>query len=90
MDNLKIYAKSERDLNALISTVSYFSSDIDMTINVNKSPKLVVMREKVVSSEGYSLVNVGTIPNLNGLDRYKYLGIFHHKPKIDILMNHFL
>jgi len=78
MDDLKLYAKSERDLNALISTVSLFNGDIGMTINVNKSAKLVVRRGKVVSPEGYSLVNVGTIPYLNNSDGYKYLGIFQH------------
>ena len=30
----------------------------------------------MVSSEGDSLINVGTIPNLNISDGYKYLGIF--------------
>ena len=59
----------------LISTVSLFSSDIGMTINVTRSAKLVVKKGKVVSSEGYSLINVGTIPNLNISDGYKYLGI---------------
>ena len=48
-----------------------------MTINVNKSAKLVVRRGKVVSSEGYSLVNVGTIPYLNNSSIWEIFSIFY-------------
>ena len=58
MDDLKLYAKCERDLNALITTVSLFSIDIGMTINMTKSAMLLVKRGKLVSPEVYSLSSV--------------------------------
>ena len=76
MDDLKLYAKSERDLNALITTVSLFSSDIGMTINMTKSAMLLVKRGKVASSEVYSLSNVGSMPYVDVSEGYKYLGVF--------------
>ena len=48
MDDLKLYTKNERDLNSLMSTVYLFSSDIGMTINVDKSAKLIVSRGKLL------------------------------------------
>jgi len=45
VDDFKLYARIERDLNFLVTTVSLFSNDIGMRINVTKSAKLVIHLE---------------------------------------------
>ena len=65
MDDLKLYAKNERDLNSLISTVYLFSNDIGMRINVEKSAKLIVSRDSVVSSADFELNSLGAIKDVH-------------------------
>jgi len=42
MDDLKLYAKKENNLESLISTVHLSSVGVGMTINLNKTARLVV------------------------------------------------
>ena len=76
MDDLKLYAKSERDLNALITTVPLFSNDNGMTINMTKSAMLLVKRGKLVLPEVYSLSSVKSMPYVDVSEGNKYLGVF--------------
>jgi len=59
MDDLKLYAKKENDLDSIISTVHLFSVDIGMTINLNKSARLIVSRGKVVETSGVDINGLG-------------------------------
>ena len=55
MDDLKIFAKSEREINGLISTVQILSNDIGMEFGIKKCGVLVLKRGTVVSSEGVEI-----------------------------------
>ena len=51
MDDLKIFAKSEREVNGLVSTVQILSNDIGMEFGIKKCGALVMKRGKVVAYE---------------------------------------
>ncbi|XP_055368950.1 uncharacterized protein LOC129604859 [Betta splendens] len=72
MDDIKLYAKSERDIDSLIHTTSIYSSDIGMSFGLEKCGRMVTKRGKVIHTEGVSLPE-GTIADIE--DNYKYLGI---------------
>ena len=55
MDDLKIFAKSERGINGLISTVQILSDDIGMKFGIKKCGGLVLKRGTLVSSEGVEM-----------------------------------
>ena len=46
MGNLKLFAKDEREINGLLSTVQLFSSDIRMEFGIQNCEGLVMKREK--------------------------------------------
>ena len=48
MDGLKLYAKSERELNSLIQTMRIFSDDVGMVFGLDKCAVLVLKRGKMV------------------------------------------
>ena len=52
MDDLKLYAKSEKELNSLIQTVRMFSDDVGMVFGLEKCAVLVLKRGKMVRTEG--------------------------------------
>lgn len=72
MDDIKLYAKSERDIDSLIHTTRIYSTDIGMSFGLEKCSRMVTKRGKVVHTEGVSLPE-GTIADVE--DSYKYLGI---------------
>ena len=74
MDDLKIFAKSEREINGLISTVQISSNDIGMEFGMKKCGVPVLKRGTVVSSEGVEMPDGERIKEVekNG---YRYLGI---------------
>ena len=56
MDDLKIFAKSEREVNGLVSTVQILSNDIgniwnNLIFGIKKCGALVMKRGKVVAYE---------------------------------------
>ena len=51
MDDLKIFAKSEREVNGLVSTVQILSNDTGMEFGIKKCGALVMKRGKVVAYE---------------------------------------
>uniref|UniRef100_A0A3B4BAA2 Uncharacterized protein n=1 Tax=Periophthalmus magnuspinnatus TaxID=409849 RepID=A0A3B4BAA2_9GOBI len=69
MDDIKLYAKNERDIDSLIHTTRIYRTDIGMSFGLEKCSWMVTKRGKVVHTKGVSLPE-GTIA-----DRYKYLGI---------------
>ena len=74
MDDLKIYGKSEREINSLVSTVELFSTDVGMEFGTKKCGTLVLKRGKVVGSDGLELPSGEKIQNVEE-GGYKYLGI---------------
>ena len=46
MDDLKLYAKSEKDLESLIQIVRIFSEDIGMEFGLDKCAILIMMKGK--------------------------------------------
>ena len=55
MDDLKIYGKSEREINGLVSTVEIFSNNIGMEFGAKKCGTLILKRGNVVTREGLEL-----------------------------------
>ena len=74
MDDLKIYGKNEREVNALVSTIELFSTDIGMEFGTKKCGTLVLKRGKVVKSDVLELRSGEQIKKVEE-DGYKYLGI---------------
>uniref|UniRef100_A0A096LTJ7 Reverse transcriptase domain-containing protein n=1 Tax=Poecilia formosa TaxID=48698 RepID=A0A096LTJ7_POEFO len=72
MDDIKLYAKSERDIDSLIHTTRIYSTDIGMSFGLEKCGRMVTKRGKVIHTEGVSLPE-RTIADIE--DSYKYLGI---------------
>ena len=72
MDDIKLYAKNEQDIDSLIHLTRVFSSDIGMTFGLAKCGRLIVNRGKVKSTCGISLPE-GQIDDVD--ESYKYLGI---------------
>ena len=47
MDELKLYGKSENEIERLVSTVEVFSQDIGMEIGVKKCDMITMNKRKV-------------------------------------------
>ena len=82
IDDLKLFAKDENEIDSLVTTVNVFSEDIGMMFGVQKCGVVVMKRGKVVSSDGIQLPNGETIKSV-GEEGYKYLGML----EIDEIMN---
>ena len=82
MDDLKLYAKSERELDSLIQTVRIFSDDVGMVFGLGKCAVLVLKRGRMVRTEGIELPNGKRMKEIN-LAGYKYLGVL----QLDSIMN---
>ena len=74
MDDLKIYAKSEREINGLVSIIQILSNDIGMEFGIKKCGVLVLKRGKVVSPERVEMPGGEKIKEIEK-NRYNYLGI---------------
>jgi hypothetical protein len=74
MDDLKLYGKPKRELEALVSTVRVFTSDIKMRFGLQKCATLVMKRGKKVEDEGIKMPDGQMMEDL-GEGSYKYLGI---------------
>ena len=55
MDDLKLYAKTEEELDSLVQTVRVFSEDIGMKFSIEKCSMLVMKRGKKFKSDGIKL-----------------------------------
>ena len=82
MDNLKLYAKSERKLDLFIQTTRTFSDDDSMVFGLEKCAVLVVKRGKIVRREGIQLPDELHIGEVN-LNKYKYLEVL----QLELIMN---
>ena len=74
-DNIKLFAKNEKELETLIHTVRIYSQDIGMEFGIEKCTMPKMNCRKRHMSEGMDLPNQEKIRMLREEEMYKYLGI---------------
>ena len=74
MDDLKLYGKSEEQIDSLVRTVHIVSTDIGMEFGYRKCGLLILKRGKIVRNQGIELPNGETMKEVEQ-EGYKYLGI---------------
>ena len=75
MDEIKLFAKNEKELETLIHTVIIFSQDIGMEFGIEKCAMLVMKSGKRHMTDGIELPNYDKIKTHGENETYKYLGI---------------
>ena len=78
MDDLKLYRKTNKDLDSLIQTVRIFSFVICMEFGIENCNILILKRSKDKSWD-LILPNDFEISSLKESENYKYLGILDAK-----------
>ena len=74
MDDLKLFSKSEEQMDTIVRTVHVFSTDTGMAFEMKKCGILIIQRGKVVRCEGIKLPNCEVIKEVEK-EGYTYLGI---------------
>ena len=75
MDDIKLFAKNEKELETIIHTVRIYSWDIGMEFVIEKCAMLVRKSCKRQLNDGMELPNQEKIETLEENETYKYLGI---------------
>ena len=75
MDDLKLIAKSEEELQKQIQTVKIFSDDIHMAFGLEKCAKVTFKRGKLIQTQNLMIDAIQEIQELEQGKAYKYLGI---------------
>ena len=75
MDDIKLFAKNEKELETLIHTVRIFSQDIGMEFGIEKCALLILKGGKRHLTDGIELPNQDKIRTLAENETKKYLGI---------------
>ena len=75
MDDIKPFAKNEKELETLIHLVRIYSRDIGMEFGIEKCAMLVMKSGKRYLTDGMELPNKDKIKMLAENETYKYLGI---------------
>ena len=75
MDDIKLFAKNEKELETLIHTVRIYSRDIGMEFGIEMCVMLVMKSGKRQLTDGMELPNKDKIKTLAENETYKYLGI---------------
>ena len=74
MDDLKLFSKSEEQMDTLVRTVHVFNTDIGMEFVMKKRGIITIKREKVVKREGIKPPNCGVMKEIEK-EGYTYLDI---------------
>ena len=74
MDDIKLFAKNERELESLIHAVRIYSQDIGMEFGIEKCAMLVMKSGKRHMTHGMELPNHDRIRTFEDNETYKYLG----------------
>ena len=75
MDDIKLFAKNEKELKTLIHIIRIYSQDIGMEFGIEKCAKVVIKSGKRHMTDGMELSNQDKIRKLGENETYKYLGI---------------
>ena len=75
MDDLKLFAKDDKDLEGMLLTVKKFSDDIGMTFGLDKCAKATFKRGKLTQTTSLELDRSTIIKDLEQEELYKYLGV---------------
>ena len=75
IDNIKLFAKGEKELETQIQTVRIYSYDAGMEFGIEKCAMLVMKSGKRHMTEGIKLPNQVVIWMLGEKETYKYSGI---------------
>ena len=75
MDDIKLFAKNEKELETLIHTVWIYSQNIGMEFGIEKCALLVMKSGKRHLTDGIEVPNQDKIRTLAENETYKYLGI---------------
>ena len=75
MDDLKLIAKSEEELQKQIQTVKTFSDDVHMAFGIEKYAKVTVKRGKLIQAQNLMIDAAREIQELEQGKTNKYLGI---------------
>ena len=75
MDDIKLFANEEKELETQIHTVRIHSQDIGMEFSIEKCALLVMKSGKRHLTDGIELPNQDKIKTLAENETYKYLGI---------------
>ena len=75
MDDIKLFAKNEKELETLIHAVRIYSQDIGMEFGIEKCVMLVMKSGKQHLTDRMELPNQDKVRTLREKETYKYLGI---------------
>ena len=75
MDDIKLFAKNEKEVEIPIHAVRIYSQDIGMEFGIEKCAMLVMKSGKRQMTDGMELQNHDKIRTLEENETYKYLGI---------------
>ena len=75
MNDIKLFAKNEKELETLIHAVKIYSKDIRIESGIEKCAMLVMKSGKRYLTDGMELPNHDKIRTLGEKETYKYLGI---------------
>ena len=75
MDDIKLIAKNEKELETLIPLVRIYSQDIGMEFVREKCVMLIIKSRKGYRAEGIEQKNQNKIRTLGEMETYKYLRI---------------
>jgi len=88
MDDLKTYAKNDKEQTGILHTVKTFSDDIRMEFGLEKCAKATFKKGKLTNSQNIQIDIDTTIKELDPEDSYKYLGINEGDGIQHAMMNH--
>ena len=80
MDDIRLFAKNEKELETLIHTIRIYSQDIGMEFGIEKCVMLIMKSGKWHMTDGVELLNHDRIRTLEENETYKYLGILEADP----------
>ena len=75
LDDIKLFAKNEKELETLLQIVRIYSQDIRMEFGIEKCAMLVMKSSKQHMTKRVELPNQVVIRTFGEKDTYKYLGI---------------
>ena len=95
MDDLKLFGKSDDQIDSLVETLFTFGEDISMEFGLKKCGEVILKKGKLVKFDGIHLHNQEIMKEVDE-NGYAYLGILEldeikeHKMKIKACVCYFL